>query len=276
MSLTGLGPDSPREIDRHESERGRMSRPVVEFNDVYYSYPATTAAGAIGVAGVTVSVCAGDVLALVGRSGSGKSTLLKLANRMLVPQAGSVVVADRDTREWDPIELRRRTGYVLQDIGLLPHMTVEDNVTLVPRLEGWPEDRRRARAAELLALAGLPGDMARRWPRELSGGQRQRVGVARALAANPPVLLMDEPFGALDPITRSELQREFQRIQRQLGQTVLLVTHDIAEAFALGTRIGVLEAGRLVVCDVPEAVARSRDDRVRQLLAAVPRSPAGC
>ena len=250
-------------------------RAVVEFNDVDYSYPPSAGGARAGVAGVDLAVRPGEVVALVGRSGSGKSTLLKLANRMLVPHGGSVIVAGRDTREWDPIALRRRTGYVLQDIGLFPHMTIEENVTLVPRLEGWPEDRRRARAGELLALVGLSADMARRWPRELSGGQRQRVGVARALAVEPPVLLMDEPFGALDPITRSELQREFQRIQRQLGQTALLVTHDMAEAFALGTRVGVLEDGCLVVCDTPGAVARSRDDRVRRLLAALPPVPPG-
>jgi osmoprotectant transport system ATP-binding protein len=194
---------------------------------------------------------------------------------MLVPQSGSVFVEGRDTRDWDPIALRRRTGYVLQDIGLFPHLTIEDNLTLVPRLEGWPPEKRRARAAELLALVGLPGDFARRWPRELSGGQRQRVGVARALAVEPPVLLMDEPFGALDPVTRAELQREFHHIQRQLRQTALLVTHDIAEAFTLGTRVGVIDEGRLVMCDTPAAVARATDSRVRQLIDAVPPHPAG-
>jgi osmoprotectant transport system ATP-binding protein len=210
----------------------------------------------------------------VGRSGAGKSTLLKLTNRLLLPQAGAVLVEGRDTREWDPIALRRRAGYVLQDIGLFPHLTVADNVTVVPRLEGWPAARRRERGRELLALVGLPpDDFAERWPRELSGGQRQRVGVARALAASPPVLLMDEPFGALDPITRAELQREFRRIQRELQQTVLLVTHDIAEAFALGSRVGVLDGGRMIICDTPSAVARATDSRVRQFLDAVPSMP---
>jgi osmoprotectant transport system ATP-binding protein len=248
---------------------------VVEFRNVSYSYPARPDRTAAGVDGVQLSVVRGEVLALVGRSGSGKSTLLKLANRMLVPQAGSVRVDGRDTREWDPIALRRRTGYVLQEIGLFPHMTIEDNLTLVPRLEAWPVERRRARAAELLTLVGLPPEFGHRWPRELSGGQRQRVGVARALAVDPPVLLMDEPFGALDPVTRAELQREFQRIQRQLHQTALLVTHDIAEAFTLGTRVGVLDGGRLVVCDTPDAVARDADVRVRELLAALPALPRG-
>ena len=250
---------------------------VVEFVGVRYAYPAQPDAprGAlVAVDGLDLSIARGEAVALVGRSGAGKSTLLKLTNRMLMPQAGTVSVDGRDTRDWDAIALRRRTGYVLQDVGLFPHLTVEENVTLVPRLEGWDAARRRVRAEELLALVGLPpSEFADRWPRELSGGQRQRVGGARALAVNPPVLLMDEPFGALDPITRTELQREFQRIQRQLNQTALIVTHDMAEAFALGTRVGVLDAGCLVVCDTPAAVARSTDPRVRQLVDAVPRPP---
>jgi osmoprotectant transport system ATP-binding protein len=194
---------------------------------------------------VELAIETGEVVSIVGRSGSGKSTLLKLANRLLLPDHGSVLVDGRDTREWDPIELRRRTGYVLQDIGLFPHLTVEENVALLPRIERLPAERQRSRAFELLELVGLPpSEFASRLPRELSGGQRQRVGVARALAMKPPVLLMDEPFGALDPITRAELQREFQRIQRDLGQAALLVTHDIAEAFLLGNRVGVLEGDR--------------------------------
>jgi osmoprotectant transport system ATP-binding protein len=217
-----------------------------------------------------LTIASGEAFALVGPSGAGKSTVLKLANRILVPERGAVLVEGRDTRDWDPIRLRRRTGYVLQNVGLFPHFTVEQNVALVPRLEDWPIARRRARAAELLALVGLPpAEFADRWPHELSGGQRQRVGVARALAADPPILLMDEPFGALDPITRAELQREFQRIRRELGKTVLLVTHDMAEAMALGDRIGVLDGGRLLACDTPAAVARSADPRVRRLFGAV-------
>ena len=193
-----------------------------------------------------LEVGAGESVALVGRSGAGKSTVLKLINRLLLPEAGSVAVEGRDTRQWDPIRLRRRIGYVLQEIGLFPHLTIEDNVALVPRLEGWPVERRRSRAHELLDLVGLPPQQfAARWPRELSGGQRQRVGVARALAVDPPILLMDEPFGALDSVTRQELRLEFQRIRRHLRQTMILVTHDMDEAHALGDRTGVLEGGRV-------------------------------
>jgi osmoprotectant transport system ATP-binding protein len=215
--------------------------PVVSFAGVRFAFAQRTV-----LDDLSLSVAAGESVAIVGRSGEGKSTLLKLINRLLLPQAGSVRVEGRDTREWDPIALRRRTGYVLQDIGLFPHLTVEENVALVPRLEGWAEEKRRARAHALLDLVGLPpADFATRWPRELSGGQRQRVGVARALAIDPPLVLMDEPFGALDAITRQELRAEFQRIRRHLHQTVVFVTHDMEEAFALGDRVGVLENGRL-------------------------------
>ena len=248
----------------------RVPDPVLEFRGVSYGYD-----GRRVLDRLDLTVGRGEAVALVGRSGAGKSTLLKLANRLVLPLEGSVRVEGTDTREWDPIRLRRRTGYVLQDIGLFPHLTIEENVTLVPRLDGRPAPERRTRAAELLELVGLPAaEFAQRWPRELSGGQRQRVGVARALAARPPVLLLDEPFGALDPITRVELQRTFQRIQRELQQTALLVTHDMAEAFALGTRVGVLDEGRLVACDAPAAVARSGDPRVRLFLDTVPAAPA--
>jgi osmoprotectant transport system ATP-binding protein len=222
-------------------ETSDAAAPIVSIAGVRFSYN-----GQVVLDDLDLSVAAGESVALVGRSGAGKTTLLKLINRLVLPQSGTVVVDGRDTREWDPIVLRRRTGYVLQEIGLFPHLTVEENVALVPRLEGWPDARRRARAHELLELVGLPpADFARRWPRELSGGQRQRVGVARALAVDPPIVLMDEPFGALDSVTREELRGEFQRIRRHLRQTVVFVTHDMDEAFALGDRVCVLENGRL-------------------------------
>ena len=218
----------------------------------------------------SLSVGEGDVLALVGRSGAGKSTLLKLVNRLLLPDEGAVLVEGRDTREWEPITLRRSAGYVLQDVGLFPHMSVADNVAVVPRLEGWTAERVAARVHELLELVGLPvQEFAERWPDELSGGERQRVGVARALAVDPPVLLMDEPFGALDPLTRAELHAEFRRIQARLRKSVIIVTHDMGEAFALADRVGVLEDGQLVACDRAAAVAASTDPRVRRLLDAI-------
>jgi len=199
--------------------------------------------------GITLEVHRGETVALVGRSGAGKSTILKLINRMLEPAEGRVLVDGRDTRAWHPTVLRRQTGYVLQEVGLFPHMTVAGNVGLVPALANWPQERIDKRTFELLDLVGLPPrEFASRWPDQLSGGQRQRVGVARALAADPPVVLMDEPFGALDPITRAELHREFGRIQRQVRKTIVLVTHDMREAFTLADRIGVLDAGVLVEC----------------------------
>jgi len=239
--------------------------PVVAFVSVRHAYGTR-----VVLNDLNLSIARGEALALVGRSGTGKSTLLKLINRLLLPEAGTVLVDGRDTRQWDPIELRRRTGYVMQEVGLFPHLTVEDNVTLVPRLEGWADARRHTRALELLALVGLPpAEFAGRWPHELSGGQRQRVGVARALAVDPPVLLMDEPFGALDPMTRVELRDEFQRIRRHLKQTVVLVTHDVVEAFALGDRVGVLDDGRLIACETPDRLAHTTDPRVRQFLDAL-------
>jgi osmoprotectant transport system ATP-binding protein len=214
-----------------------------------------------------LAVESGEVVALVGRSGAGKSTLLKLVNRLLEQDSGEVIVEERNTREWEPIRLRRRVGYVLQEVGLFPHMTVAENIGIVPRLERWTPDRIEARVAELLDLIGLDRrTFAGRWPDELSGGQRQRVGVARALAVDPPILLMDEPFGALDPVTRVELHAEFQRIQERVKKTVVIVTHDMREASVLATRIGVLDAGRLVAFDTPQAMQASADLRVRQLL----------
>ncbi len=244
--------------------------PAIEFRDVSFTRPG----GRAVLDHFSLLIASGEVLALVGRSGAGKTTLLKLVNRLLLPDSGAVLVEGRDTREWEPIKLRRRTGYVLQDVGLFPHMTVADNVAVVPRLDGWEPARVASRVRELLDLVDLPADgFAARWPDELSGGQRQRVGVARALGVDPPVLLMDEPFGALDPVTRAELHVEFRRIQQRLKKTVIIVTHDMGEAFALGDRIGVIDDGKLVVCDRPDAIVASRDEQVRRLLDAIPAVP---
>jgi osmoprotectant transport system ATP-binding protein len=236
---------------------------LIQFENVDFTHPGH---GPI-LQRVNLSLASGETVALVGRSGAGKSTLLKLVNRLLLPTSGRVIVQGRATSDWDGIALRRRIGYVFQDVGLFPHMTVEENVSVVPRLERWPAERARARAYELLDLVGLqPATYAARRPHELSGGQRQRVGLARALAVDPPILLMDEPFGALDPITRAEVRREFSRLQEHLRTTVVLVTHDVSEAFALGERIGVMEAGELIIYDTPDRVADARDPRVRALI----------
>jgi osmoprotectant transport system ATP-binding protein len=236
---------------------------TLEFRDVSFTRP-----GGLRVLDrFNLAVEAGEVVALVGRSGAGKSTILKLINRLLEPDAGDVLVEGKNTRAWEPIRLRRRVGYVLQDVGLFPHMTVGGNIGVVPQLEGWSADRISARVDELLDLIGLDRQtFTHRWPDELSGGQRQRVGVARALAADPPMLLMDEPFGALDPVTRVELHAEFTRIQARVKKTVVIVTHDMREAFALATRIGVLDAGELVAFDTPDTLSASTDARVKQLL----------
>jgi osmoprotectant transport system ATP-binding protein len=237
--------------------------PALEFRDVSFARPG----GMRVLDRFDLAVESGEVVALVGRSGAGKSTLLKLVNRLLEQDSGEVIVEERNTREWEPIRLRRRVGYVLQEVGLFPHMTVAENIGIVPRLERWTADRIEARVGDLLDLIGLDRrTFAGRWPDELSGGQRQRVGVARALAVDPPILLMDEPFGALDPVTRVELHAEFRRIQERVKKTVVIVTHDMREASVLATRIGVLDAGRLVAFDTPQAMQASADLRVRQLL----------
>jgi osmoprotectant transport system ATP-binding protein len=247
-----------------------MPAPAIEFRGVTFARPGRPPV----LDRFSLSVETGDVLALVGRSGAGKSTLLKLVNRLLVPDHGTVLVQGRDTREWEPFALRRSVGYVLQEVGLFPHLSIADNVAVVPRLQGWSAERVRARVDELLDLVGLPPqEFVNRWPDELSGGQRQRVGVARALAVDPPVLLMDEPFGALDPLTRAELHVEFRRIQSRLRKTVIIVTHDMGEAFALADRVGVLDGGQLIACDRPTVVAASTDARVRRLLDAIPTVP---
>ena len=228
--------------------------PVIEFRDVAYRV-----AGTQVLAGFNLQVQSGETLVLLGRSGSGKTTSLKLVNRLLSPTSGEIRVKGVANTEGDVIRLRRGIGYVIQDVGLFPHFTVERNIGLVPKIEGWTADRIRARVLELLQTVGLGADIATRYPHQLSGGQRQRVGVARALAADPEILLMDEPFGALDPLTRDELQREFLSLQQRLRKTVVFVTHDLREALRLGSRIALMEAGRLVTVLEPREFLRSVD-----------------
>ncbi len=233
---------------------------ILEVEGLSYRLPGSDGAErAALVEDVSFTVGAGEMLALLGRSGAGKSTLLRLINRLLPASAGEVKIGGERAWDVDPIRLRRRIGYVIQEVGLFPHFTVERNVGLVLELDGRPPQERRARAAELLEMVGLPpGKFSLRYPHELSGGERQRVGVARALAADPPLLLLDEPFGALDPITRSEMQREFHTLEGRLRKAMVLVTHDVREALRLGTRIGVLSAGRLVFTGTPDAFVRTR------------------
>jgi len=242
-----------------------MSSSVLAASRVWKRYPPAVEA----LRDVSVDVAAGETLALVGESGSGKSTLLRLFNRLEEPTQGHISIEDRPATEHEPVRLRRRIGYVQQDGGLLPHWRVEDNVGLVPRLLGWDAARRRERTLALLELVGLPPrDYLRRFPAELSGGQRQRVAFARALAAEPRVVLLDEPFGALDALTRNELQEEFLRLKTRLRPAMVLVTHDLAEAFRLADRVAVLRAGRLLqVGPPPKLVAHPADDYVRALLA---------
>lgn len=228
--------------------------PVIEFRDVSYRVEQTQV-----LSGLSLQVAQGEILVLLGRSGSGKTTTLKLVNRLVTPTSGEIRVHGIPNGEVDVIRLRRAIGYVIQDVGLFPHFTVERNIGLVPRIEGWSEVRIRARIQKLLQMVGLTGDLASRYPRELSGGQRQRVGVARALAADPAILLMDEPFGALDPLTRDDLQQEFLSLQQRLHKTVIFVTHDLREALRLGSRIALMEAGKLVTVLSPQEFLTSAD-----------------
>jgi osmoprotectant transport system ATP-binding protein len=228
--------------------------PVIEFRDVSYHI-----AGNQILSGFNLHIQSGESVVLLGRSGSGKTTSLKLVNRLLSPSSGEIRVNGVPNTESDLIRLRRSIGYVIQDVGLFPHFTIERNIGLVPKIEGWPEERIRARVQELLQLVGLTPQIASRYPHQLSGGQRQRVGVARALAADPEILLMDEPFGALDPLTRDELQKEFLLLQQRLHKTVLFVTHDLHEALRIGSRIALMESGRLVTVLAPKDFLRSTE-----------------
>jgi osmoprotectant transport system ATP-binding protein len=224
---------------------------------------------------LSLDVCRGETLVLLGESGCGKTTTLRLVNRLLTPTSGEVVVEGKATTAWDVIQLRRRTGYVIQDAGLFPHFTVSENVALVPALERWERGRIEQRTKELLDLVGLDArQFADRYPRELSGGQRQRVGVARALAADPPLLLMDEPFGALDPLTRASLQKEFVELKTRLGKTVIFVTHDVREALMLGSRIALMDAGKIVLLETPDGFVRSNHELARAYLTTLSVPPA--
>ena len=234
------------------------NNPLVEFRDVSFSHAGASAAV---ISHLSFTVQQGETLVLLGKSGCGKTTTLKLINRLLSPTSGQVMVENKSTTEWDPIRLRRRTGYVIQEGGLFPHFTVERNVALVPALERWDDARIKKRVNELLSLVGLePNEFADRYPGELSGGQRQRVGVARALAAEPPLLLLDEPFGALDPLTRASLQREFRELNRRLSKTAVFVTHDVREALLLGSRIGLMDKGQLLLLESPEDFRKSKNE----------------
>jgi len=245
-----------------------MTAPALEARAVSKRF----ADGTEALAGVDLEVRRGETVALVGESGSGKTTLLRTFNRMVEPSGGTVLIWGRPAAEHDPIALRRATGYVQQEGGLLPHWTVERNVALVPKLlgprGGWPSERRRARVREMLELIGLSGERyGARYPSELSGGQRQRVAFARALAADPELVLLDEPFGALDALTRLELQREFGELKTRLGKTMLLVTHDLGEAFRLADRVAVMRAGRVLQVGTPEELSEEpADEYVRALL----------
>ena len=219
---------------------------------------------------LTLMIPEGEVCVLIGPSGCGKTTTMRIINRMVEPDAGSVLVAGRDVMQVDPVDLRRSIGYVIQQVGLFPHWSIADNIATVPKLLGWSDARIAARVDELLALVGMePATFRSRFPRELSGGQKQRIGVARALAADPPVMLMDEPFGAIDPITRARLQDEFLRILRGLKKTIVFVTHDIDEAITMGDRIAILRDGALVQYATPMTIlARPADPFVESFVGA--------
>jgi len=230
---------------------------VIQLEDVSKEFVVPGREPVVAVQGVDLRIGQGETVCMIGTSGCGKTTMLRLINRLEEPSSGRIVIDGDDTMSVDPVRLRRRIGYVIQSGGLFPHMTVAENVGLLGRLEGWSTDRIRERVAELLEIVHLPPDeFAQRYPSELSGGQRQRIGIARALMLDPPILLMDEPFGALDPITRGEIQEEFADLERLVAKTVVIVTHDLEEAFRLGDRIALMSEGRLVQVGTPDELRR--------------------
>ncbi len=235
----------------------------IELQGVSKSY-----GGRHAVKDVNLDVEGGELLVLIGPSGSGKTTLMRTINRLVEPDTGTILINDKDVENFDPVELRKNIGYVIQQIGLFPHMTIEDNIALLPRIEGIPKEERRKRVKELLKLVDLePESFMSRYPRQLSGGQQQRVGLARALSMNPYLILMDEPFGALDPMLRKQLQEEFLKVKKKLGRTIVFVTHDIDEAFTVGDRIGIMRDGELIQVDEPgELMKNPRDDFVEDLV----------
>jgi osmoprotectant transport system ATP-binding protein len=235
---------------------------VIEFSNVTWS-----AGGRTILRDFNLRVEEGETLVLLGRSGSGKTTAMKLVNGLLMPESGRVLVEGKATSEWDLVRLRRRIGYVIQESGLFPHFTVRENVGLVPTLERWEPPRIAGRVDELLSKVGLPApDFAARYPHQLSGGQRQRIGVARALANDPPILLFDEPFGAVDPVTRIELQKQFVALRDTLHKTALFVTHDTREALVVGTRIALLSGGRLNFLGSGQEFMQSADVEAKAFL----------
>jgi osmoprotectant transport system ATP-binding protein len=233
---------------------------VIRFEGVTKQFPD----GTVAVGGLDLVAPTGQITVLVGPSGCGKTTSLRMVNRMIEPTSGRITIDETDTASMDPAQLRRGMGYVIQHAGLFPHRTVADNIATVPRLTGWDKAKARRRSLELLERVGLPADFAGRYPHQLSGGQQQRVGVARALAADPPVMLMDEPFSAVDPVVREQLQDEFLRLQAELGKTILFVTHDIDEAVKLGDQVAVLQVGGALaqVADPATLLADPHDDFV--------------